>query len=168
MIDSGVNYLWQMAGTTADLKRALAIDRHRAFITGDNGTLLKTIDGGQSWVQQGVATRANLSGITALDRNLIWVVRETGTLLRTTNGEASWQSTSPLRPYSSFKGVSIADANNRWIVGNGIYRSRDRGLSWYEQRSMDGMHQTAISQVDILTAWVVGDSGSLRTASGGD
>ncbi len=62
------------------------IDHNNGWVTGRNGTILRTTDGGNSWHQQLTRTWYDVSSVCFLDLNNGWVSGDYGLIMATSNG----------------------------------------------------------------------------------
>src|SRR5436190_3997284 len=84
---SAATWMRQPSGTMAWLHSIYFLDQQRGWVSGSNGTLLRTLDGGASWKKVPVPSRDNLRDVYFADKNLGWVLAERDALKVSTNDE---------------------------------------------------------------------------------
>lgn len=165
---------------------ALTIDRD----------ILSTSDGGASWALQRKAGKIKLKltgnrrtpeleqpeqieHLFFLDESHGWAwgggshtdyTEQPGIFLVTLNGGANWES-APFVFTQNLDSIFFLDRDNAWASteGDGLYRSRDGGLSW--TRIEGKLPETVLRSIfflDTNTGWAVGRSGRIaKTTDGG-
>ena len=84
--DGGENWTSQIDGTSELFHAVDFIDLNNGWVTGRNGTILRTTDGGNSWYQQLTRTWYDVSSVCFLNENVGWVSGDYGLILATNNG----------------------------------------------------------------------------------
>jgi photosystem II stability/assembly factor-like uncharacterized protein len=159
------------SGTTNDLQDVDATSASTAWVSAQNGMMLRTTNGGANWTiwtnaQTGVGTW--LYGVGAVDANITWAVGGSGTIIRTINGGTNWtdQSVGGGQLYD----VEALDATNAWAVGQGgrILKTTNAGALWSPQVSTTVENINDVDVVDANVLWAVGFNGVvLKTTDGG-
>jgi CSLREA domain-containing protein len=183
--DGGLTWSGQYAGHTAiPLYAIAASDADHVWAVGgtSSGLILHSWTGGAAWMGQ--AANADWSfeegDIAFVGGDRGWAVgtslaKETGLILHTGDGGAHW-STQSSGGSSPLHGVSFADANNGWAVGDKgtILHTTDGGASWTGQASGVTERLNGVFALDASHAWAVGDNlhghpqaTILRTENGG-
>jgi hypothetical protein len=163
----------QLSADEAYFESVVTIDPMRAIAFGwvpfqTTGMWLRTSDGGQSWTNVSPAGGgALIEDATFVDPNTGWAAG--GLLYKSTDAGQSWA----VQHYPGFflNGISFADAQNGWAVGESslVLHTADGGAHWATQdtRSPAGV-LIAVHAVSPTTAWIVGGSGYVaRTSDGG-
>ena len=186
---------WVTQGTAADRQHGLngvsAVDANNAWVTGDNGTILRTRDGGLTWQRQNLPPElhsdASVYFITAASDRIAWAlagcIDEPTYILYTSDGgdtwavqyeanvapgHLNWIEAASTKVVYAVGGVSasLAEASTNEGVGR-IYRTTDGGLHW-EQAPNPAATVISVHAVDETQAWAVGKEGSiLRTYDAG-
>lgn len=60
--------------TSSALKSMKFIDKNIGWVSGYNGTIIKTTDGGENWTKQIISTENQIHYIDFIDQNFGWVV----------------------------------------------------------------------------------------------
>lgn len=147
-------------------------DRQRGWATGtftDVGMIAGTTDGGLTWNVQYERPFVFLQCLAAADAQTAVAAGNFGNgvplLVRTANGGQSWQEINTNLGLN--RDIDFADPLNGWIVGGGISKTSDAGLTWTLQTGS----QYALEAVDMLDTqigWAVGYFGEVRrTINGG-
>ena len=66
------------------------VDIGVGWVTGENGTILRTKDGGTTWKPQTSGTDLNLFGLEFTDNATGWATGLDGLIINTKNGGAKW------------------------------------------------------------------------------
>lgn len=186
---------WVTQGTAADRQHALngvsAIDANNAWVTGDNGTILRTRDGGLTWQRQNLPPElpsdASVYFIAAASDQIAWAlagcVDGPTYILYTSDGGDTWavqyeadvapghlnwiEAASTQVAYAvGGASASLAGESTNQDVGR-IYRTADGGLHW-EPAPNPAATVISVHAVDETQAWAVGKEGSiLRTYDAG-
>jgi len=166
----------QDPGTMVHLMAVGAVDEMTAWVTGYNGTILKTTDGGATWRAQNSGVTAELRSLSVVSHQTAWVAGEV--LLRTSDGGNTWSKLSLGRNFYPFY-VCAVNASVAWVAGNywvsslGDYRrevrrTTDGGRTWTTHVLPTGEPLNDLCAVDTDTAWVACNNGLLlKTTDGG-
>ncbi|WP_287155871.1 YCF48-related protein [Candidatus Solincola tengchongensis] len=166
----------QDSGTSVHLMAVEAVDETNAWITGYNGTILKTTDGGATWVAQNSGVTSELRSLSVVDASTAWAAGDY--LLRTTNGGATWSKLNLGKNFYAYHVCAVSTsvvwvAGNYWVESKGDYQRQVRksingGVSWttYVLPTTEPIND--LCAVDASTAWVACMDGViLKTTNGG-
>jgi photosystem II stability/assembly factor-like uncharacterized protein len=133
----------------------------RAWIVGDQGTILHTADGGDTWRVQSSGTTMPLYNVDFRDDSEGFAVGKGGVILRTENGGAAWESIESGDDHTYMR-VDFADSKNGWVVGysGSILHSSDRARTWTKQQSGTERHLYGLFMARRY-GWAVGENGTL-------
>ena len=143
----------KQAGETKVLKKQFQISSNSSFrglctvndkvvwVSGNNGTFLRTVDGGKNWLVDSIpgATKLDFRDIEAFDENTALVISAgvPGKIYKTTDGGQHWVETySNTLPSIFFNGFDFWDEKNGMAVGDPIdgkaiiIHTSDGGESW--------------------------------------
>ena len=132
--------------------------------------LLETTDGGLTWVRR-TAGRRGFSRVSFVDADHGWLLQEgknnLGSVLRTTDGGATWaEAKLPGIQYNHAAGLTFADAEHGWAVGDRIWKTEDGGATWsFEPAQVapwfmsDGLEAVAAAPGGAV--WAVGPGGRI-------
>jgi photosystem II stability/assembly factor-like uncharacterized protein len=165
--DSG-SWSLRSTPTSATLRGVTFFDAEDGWAVGDGGTVLRTTDGGESWSGHWASTSARLNAVRFVSGSTGWAVGDGGTILRTVDGGWHWIAL-PSGTKANLNGVYFADTLHGWAVGSGrtVLRTVDGGISWVRQDSLPTLAgMRAITSLDGDTMWMVGESGTILSASG--
>ncbi len=118
------------SGTQANLYSVHFINVDSGFVTGEAGTVFKTVDAGANWQDISIPQSTKLNDIYFFDADTGLVVGENGTIFRTVDGGSNW-NTIPNGVMDNLLSVDflgthgICGASSQTI----LYTS-DRGNSW--------------------------------------
>ena len=160
------------SGTNASLTDVYFEDRSRAWVSGDDGTVLWSEDAGETWQSASTPTSASLRAISfAPDGVSGVVVGDGGTVLMSSDGGVTW------RDVEAGAGVTLGDvefagAAAVWAVGeNGTaLQSRDGGATWTDM-DVGAPEGTTLQDVafDGSSGAITGEGGFVvTTADGGN
>lgn len=154
----------------------LALTASTAYVSYDDGSIVRTIDGGASWIKFAADRFGAVQTLFAADANTLWGVGVVGAIVKSEDGGASWkeQSRGPRLPLTS---VAAVDQNTVWAAGFGcvVTRTTNAGATWPVVRDDSAFLTPAaegpcdVSSVSALNAWVAGGFGDLliKTSDGG-
>lgn len=157
---------WSHPQIQGNTLRAVQAFGNVAYVSGDNGTVLKTTDSGVTWTPVNINTPYFLLGLHFTDANTGYIATRVG-VYKTTNGGLSWQFTQ-LTTSSWMYDVEFINDSIGVICGqNGrIYRTTDAGASWALEFSWPNHNLYALHFVDAQTIYCVGGQNS--TSIGGN
>jgi len=159
-----------IANSAEHFKDVEIINNNKAFLSGYQGTLLKSSDGGSTWSLINSGTTGTLERIVFKDSlNGLIIVNGSSSLLTVDGGE-SWDSIN----YSFgwlWDGTFFGTDNIALSGSDGkIYISNDAGQNWVVKTvAASGRYVSGISFKDSLNGTAVGEFGLiLNTTDGGD
>lgn len=133
---------WQVfdTGSRASLRGIAVIDAHCVYVSGTDGTLLRTIDGGQSWqdVAPPQAGVCDFRDLEAFDGNtvLAMVAGQPAKVFRTADGGLSWGVVHHDDRPEAFFDAMARHGEEVVLFGDplggrfSLWRSKDAGQSW--------------------------------------
>ena len=142
---SATSLTWRMSptGTDAQFRGLSAVSRHVAWVSGQRGTVLRTVDGGRGWQQVGPPDTADLDfrDIEAFDARTAVALSigegESSRIYRTTDGGRTWAETfRNTEPAAFYNCLAFWDSRNGLAVGDpvaGEFRvlaTSDGGRTW--------------------------------------
>jgi photosystem II stability/assembly factor-like uncharacterized protein len=163
----------QSIGTSASLDGLFALNDQTAWVSGENGTLLRTTNGGQTWNTFPTGVLAYLVQVFFVDSQTGWAGTRSSPaiILKTTNGGESWTQQASWSDLSFLHGMYFFDSNRGWVTASGgnFLRTTDGGSNWTKQASAvtsATLYQIMFANSNI--GWAVGESGTiLKTTNGG-
>ncbi len=163
-------FYWQAvpSGTTNQLRSVFFASGNAGWVTGANGTILRTVTKGTSWVAQTSGTAQTLNAIW-IGLSTGWTVGDAGTILKTTNAGDTWtpQTSGTTRTLYS---VFFIDNNIGWCSGGTgtILKTINGGTTWVAQTSGTTNSLYDIRFKDASTGIATGNNGViLKTINGG-
>ena len=120
------------SGTNASLTDVYFEDRSRAWVAGEDGTVLWSEDAGETWQSANTGTNVALRAISIAPDGVSGVaVGDSGTVLMTSDGGETWRNVEAGAD-GTLADVEFAGASTVWVVGaNGtVLQSRDSGANW--------------------------------------
>ena len=164
------NWVDQNSNTTQTLLGVYFIDEDRGWITGNNGTILKTNNGGGTWERVTLNTAGNdLYEVVFYGEDHGWMVGSAGSIWYTQDGGNTWdQSMNGI--VQNLYDVDFANENIGWAVGvtGKIFKTTNGGQDWTEQSSGTNMDLYSVRFLNSMVGWASGDNGTiLRTRDGG-
>ena len=85
--DAGYNWTVMDVGINESLTNTYFANINTGFITGSNGTIIKTTDGGNHWMVEKSGTSNMLNSVCFIGSDFVgYVVGDNGTILKTTDG----------------------------------------------------------------------------------
>jgi len=114
---------------------------------------------------------SDLVAVAVIDADHLIVVAVTGEIYHTSDSGRSWQR-GDVPALAGLRGISMADRQTGWVVGDGvILRTDEGGSSWRQQRFPERAGRpglVSVSAIDSLHAIAIGEAGErLRTEDGG-
>jgi photosystem II stability/assembly factor-like uncharacterized protein len=166
----------QTSGTFATLMDVYFLDNNTGWVSGANGTILKTTNGGLLWTAQNSGTTVNLFSIHFANTNSGWALGDSSKLIHTTNGGLTWQPQVIPAPVSTLTSMAFADALTGWLVGNYesypggsdcyIYKTTNGGAAWTSVSGFMDEEMQSLFFLDHNTGWICG-TGVGKTTDGG-
>lgn len=134
----------QVSPVTVSLRGVFAVDENICWVSGPEGTVLRTVDGGATWDRRFVedAPTTDFRDVHAFDadRAVVMGIGSPGVFYRTEDGGKTWRETfRDERPEVFFDGMDFWDDGERGLAFsdpiNGklfIVHTADGGASWSE------------------------------------
>ncbi|MCG8578330.1 MAG: YCF48-related protein [Bacteroidales bacterium] len=174
--------------TTASIRGLSVVDENCLWLSGSQGTVLRSMNGGQSWKDCSISTEANndFRSIHAFDslRAIVIGINNPAVIYSTSNGGTSWNAMDTLSGkglfFNSLKfndtstGVAVSDPVDGHFL---IIRSDDGGTNWHKSTivppALNGESNFAASNtcIELLTngyAWMAGGGVKARVYSSND
>jgi photosystem II stability/assembly factor-like uncharacterized protein len=132
--------------TFKDLRRVAFIDSAHGWVSGADGTILKTTDGGKMWSGQNPGSGDAIHELSMLDKQYGWALSWTqfvdtltwfGTnILRTTNGGTTWEIKQYPKSGEFFSAIVFHDSLHGVMGGEfgSLVHSTDGGITWMQAR----------------------------------
>lgn len=143
-----------------------AVNANVAWVTGEDGALLRTSDGGEAWTLIDLGTSVHLRALHQAG-GTGWAVGNGGVVRKTSNDGLTWQAqdSGTLR---TLRAVTAFDASHAWAAGDGgiVVATGDGGATWSLAQT-PAARLYAIRFVDLLNGLAVGESGSIVGTSDG-
>lgn len=174
-VNAGLTWDEAITNTNQNLKSVYFLNTLTGYVTGDNGTLLKTNDGGGTWRNENLNfTSKNFNSVYAVNENFIAIVGDEGTAFLSNDGGISWFGPNMLMTEDNFNDIVFFNENEGIIAGdNGlILKTVDGGITW-QNASINISGATndlnAVSFYDINKGVAVGGNGlEIYTTDGGE
>jgi photosystem II stability/assembly factor-like uncharacterized protein len=165
-----VNYTpWYQinSGTTNNLK-SIYFNISTGWITGVNGTLLKSTNLGVNWFSVNTGINNELNSICFQDSSTGFIGGSGGIILKTTNKGTNWftvqsgttQTLNNISQYRKYVGGNYV--YTQWIVGNNgtVLTSTNNGVNWVSENYVPQVNLNS-GQYIYNNFWVVGDNGKI-------
>lgn len=160
--------------------RGIAIrSADEAWVSGSNGTVMRTTDAGKSWTRIHIAESKELDfrDIALPEPNTVVLMSagagDKSRIFRSTNNGNSWSLTLANRDKAGFfNAIAFSDSRNGMLIGDPIeehldvYRTTDGGVTWLREQGPpmeQGEYGFAASGTNIATI----SSGHVWIATGG-
>jgi hypothetical protein len=167
--DSNYTTYWRQiqSGTTNNLK-SIFFNGNAGWISGANGTLLKSTNKGLNWILVNSGISNELNSIYFKDFFTGFVVGEGGIILKTTNSGANWiqlqSGTVQTLNYitQSSKLINGNTYYTQWIVGNNgttLFSTND-GTNWIADNYVPQVNLNSC-QFLFNNLWIVGNNGKI-------
>ncbi len=157
-----------VSGTTVEFDGVLIDNADTYWVTGENGTILKTTDGGANWSSQTMAGGGDLGSMIRLNEQTLLITADDGQVARSTNNGTNWQLVNTGAPNVLYDITAFGD--HVWASGRdgGLVHSADQGQTWVAQSSGTAERLHGIHAFNANEVVAVGRSGVLlRTTNGG-
>lgn len=171
--NGGRSWLQRNLGVTEGLWGLDFVGRSHGWIGGANGLLLRTTDGGATWTKTyGLVNRGfDLDFVDPLHGWAVggayWDGATGGAYVRTTYDRGATWTELLNGPSFNFYRTKFISATEGWVVGDGVLRTRDGGLTWQSYDLMPIAIDVCFP--DASNGWISGHYGCLfRTSDGGD
>lgn len=136
--------LWSRMNSpvSVELRNCFFINNNTGWITGENGTIIKTTNGGNIWEVQSSGISLNIEDVFFIDHLTGWAlaweifpdsVSFPGTIiLKTSDGGNVWTKSMYPDTNNYMKTIFFHDVNNGFIGGvpSSILRTTNSGLNW--------------------------------------
>src|SRR5574338_135252 len=186
------NAQWKLTkmDTKLNLNATVQLTDTKAFVIGDNGTMLATNNRGSTWVPFTLGVRWNLNDIQFFDGYTGFVVGDRGVILRTDSCWRSWDVLSVSENYynravsfivthngglswaekeinliGKFNSVSFYDDDHAIAVGDAglVAYTNDGGETWYKHRiTAKNLNEIRVCHTGLKV--IIGDQGALFVA----
>jgi photosystem II stability/assembly factor-like uncharacterized protein len=146
--------------TTQNLTHVHFADANSGWVTGENGTILRTTNGGADWTVLSSGTTQTLNAVFAVDDDSVFAAGAAGTLLKTRSGGGVTTSSSNLNAVY-FRG------DTGYVVGEGgtSLRTANGGITWTALTgSSQNLYATFVSPSGN-NVYAVGAQGTYMTSS---
>jgi photosystem II stability/assembly factor-like uncharacterized protein len=173
VLSSSVSAQWRLVQTQTkvDFNSAVQLTDAKAFVVGDNGTMLATNNRGSTWYNFDVDAHSNLNSIKFIDDYTGFIVGDNGLILKTDCRWKAWDVISVAHNYYN-KDVSFSNELNGIVVGYkylvtpeaplsyaSILVTHDGGLTWSDKSpSLTGKFNSIVT-FDKDNAIAVGSAG---------
>jgi photosystem II stability/assembly factor-like uncharacterized protein len=173
-LTAGLNAQWKMAPleTKINFNSAVQLTDTKAFVVGDNGTLITTKNRGATWNRINIDVVGKINSIKFFnDLYTGFIVGDNGVILKTDSRWRSWDVLSVAANYFN-NDVSFANELHGIVVGykylyNGdipqslatILVTHDGGLTWSEKTPIIPGRFNSVTFFDKDNAIAVGDAG---------
>lgn len=150
------NTIYKTQGVSAFLA-VRAVNNKVLYVTGYNGTILKSTNSGDTWVNLRSGVKERLQGISFVNEQLGWVVGTKGTILHTKDGGKTWVKQEP-GTSEHLESVHFVNLNIGYITGNNgvILATKDGGATWVKQESYTTEPLHAVKFLNENNGWAVG------------
>jgi photosystem II stability/assembly factor-like uncharacterized protein len=156
-IQAQQGWVLQQSGTTEGLSSVWFIDSVNGFVTGANGTVLKTTNGGLNWIPQSIGTNMNFSSMYFPSSNTGFIVGG-NLLVKTTNTGMNWNLYSTI--YMNARSVFFIDNYIGFVAGSDtggiIYKTDNGGLNWFFMQRFDTCFINQLFFVNTNTGFALG------------
>lgn len=122
-----------VSGTTNYLNGVAAPNANVCYVSGDAGTIKKTIDGGATWVSQVSGTSNGIWSLYFVSVDTGYAVGDGGIALKTVNGGANWTALTT-GSSEAFRCVVFTNSSIGYITGGSssgvILKTTNGGVTW--------------------------------------
>jgi photosystem II stability/assembly factor-like uncharacterized protein len=163
--DNGATWVLRN-GTTYGYKLEILHPESNTLIALQSGLVQKSTDGGSSWtlLYNGLPDATSTSDIVMdpHDHLRLYIIADNANLYRTTEDGQQWEliETELPIPYLEALAISSTTPTSLFLVGNGIYKSTDEGLTWLP--SYSGISSLYLNAIAIYPT----DSSHILVADG--
>ncbi len=168
-LKAAADWTAKTSGTTKDLHSVFFATEDIGWVSGADGTILRTTNAGTDWTAQTSSAAVALKTIAFKNYAIGVAAGENGTIVRTTDGGTTWAAVNSGVAFTLNKLFWISD--NVWAVGNSgtILKSTDSGATWASGASTAPTtnHLKSVYFINSSTGWACGVNTILRTSDGG-
>lgn len=151
----------QQSSTDVNLTSIFFVNDSAGWITGYDGTILKTSNGGAVWQEQISGTLKHLSDVFFINDSTGWIVGQAsgyqnkGIILSTSDGGTNWHIQID-DGISNLKSVFFINDSTGWAVGvsGAIKHTEDGGINWSDQQSGTDRLLTQVQFISSQIGWV--------------
>lgn len=178
--DAGNNWTFQpITDPNLILYDIQMLDENTGFITGSNGSFLKTTNGGSSWNISTIPTNKRVVSLSFINENTGWVLGTDSVLFKTTDSGLSWekQKATFLNPPQNFNfscDIEMLNENTGWLCGGAfggdmayINKTTNGGINWVEYPANVSIQATDICMLDANTGYLSASATKLRKTTDG-
>ena len=128
-------------------------DNSTGYITGANGSIIKTTDGGLTWEYQGNYSSHHLFNVQFINAATGFSVSPGGFFWKTTNSGSRWSAANISS--SALFDLYFPNSLTGWVTGmDGIIRkTTNAGISWFTQTSGTTNTISSVYFTDVNTGW---------------
>jgi photosystem II stability/assembly factor-like uncharacterized protein len=180
VLTASLNAQWRLIPqpTKTNFNSAVQLTDTKAFVVGDNGTMLATNNRGSTWHRIGIDVNVKINSIKFLDDLYTgFVVGDNGVILKTESRWRAWDVRSVAHNYYN-KDVSFINELNGIVVGYkylydgetpmsyaAILVTHDGGLTWSDKSPMLKGKFNSVISFDKGHAIAVGDAGIVASSN---
>lgn len=145
------------------------LDSNTVYISGGEGTVLKTINGGSSWIKLNTSSQDNLLSIFVINEN-IWAVGYFGEIIHSKDGGLTWENQYNKDGFA-FESVCFMNSRFGWAVSsqvNSFYKTTNGGITWSQAPDPMIVQPNELRKMfffDSKNGWVVGGMGCIYKLS---
>ena len=149
------------------------------FVTGNSGTILKSVNGGLNWTAQSTQNSYDVQTIVFIDANTGFAISSSqyeSAILKTTNGGTNWVIKLSCNRFMFTKALCFINSNTGYAGGwsfsdTVMFRTTNGGENWNAVRINYLAGVDRIQFLNSLTGWAVGGKNDtshvLKTTDGG-
>ena len=180
VLTASLNAQWRLIPqpTKTNFNSAVQITDTKAFVVGDNGTMLATNNRGSTWNKIDIDVKTKINSIKFLsDLYTGFVVGDNGVILKTESRWRAWDVRSVPANYSN-KDVSFINELDGIVVGDkylfeagkqikytSILVTHNGGLTWSDKSPMLKGKFNSVIFIDKVRAIAVGDAGMIASTN---
>ncbi len=165
---SAINFTTQVSNTTKSLFAVTFADTARGYISGENGTILKTINGGATWTNISPVFGGIFWDIKVLpgtNGQSVLAAGDSSKVILSTNGGSTWTQISvPLQSGSFIFGIQILSGTT-WALACGeagvfqgaVLISTNSGTSWSKVSFPSSVFIEKTWLTDTANGYIVGN-----------
>lgn len=157
--DNGATWFRLFLPQDVFVQTTFFVDENIGYATGINGELLHTSDGGRHWDLRGNPFFISPSALWFWDDSNGIACDELGSVMKTFDGGLTWYAvdTGLIGNFNTYVGLAFANENTGLMISySNLYKSDDRGESWYSVSGISGENFTDVAFAGTGTAYVTG------------